>query len=355
MRTKSVFLILLILTFLSNKNSINAQNGSKLKIVTETIIKPKFINQLPNIKYNIYFRGFDQKDILLMYENINYERFILILDENSYNLKPNFNKLASIKKNTNVLYIYNSYVLYKKYSFKTSSNIEYQKLYVQLNNKDFLLDSIDNPDKKVYNYFSEDGKNLIINTFYKMADYYDLEKDNKFDIYSLDSIMKGKVYKTELPCSLCTGGRLIGNKFFFTKARGKDDTGNFEWTDIYMASLDNLSDTIKIASFSDILAISPDGKYILGTRRNDLPNYPVAIFDVENKKYQLMIGRQYSKYRAFYSYEKEKFAFWIEQHIVYIDFPHEYPFDALRKDNPDIPSWSNDEFYKQFEKDPLNK
>ena len=65
----------------------------------------------------------------------------------------------------------------------------------------------------------------------------------------------------------------------------------------------------------------------------------MAIVDVTQKKYQLLLGRDYDDDRsqAFYSQYHQKFAFDMNSHIVYVDFPDEYPFDALRRDNSLVP------------------
>lgn len=91
-------------------------------------------------------------------------------------------------------------------------------------------------------------------------------------------------------------------------------------------------------ALSDIAAISSDGKYILA-RRRDIANSALAIVDVEQKRYQLLLGREYQRYsrEPFYSYLYNKFAFIMDGHIIYVDFPEEYPFDALRRDNPLVP------------------
>jgi hypothetical protein len=122
----------------------------------------------------------------------------------------------------------------------------------------------------------------------------------------------------------------VGNNLFFTKSNERDDFFNgFAWQDIYVAPWGRLQDSVKIALRTEIKAITPDSKYILA-QQDDLPNGVRVIIDVQTKKYQLLLGREYEKYPAFYSYEKEKFAFDFGDYIIYVDFPKEYPFDALK-------------------------
>ena len=230
----------------------------------------------------------------------------------------------------------------------------YGSLTLLSENKTFILDSIYNADKKIHSSFSTDGKFLIVNTLNTLSDFYNPEQDDRIMVYSLDSLKESKVNKEYIPCLHCADGYLVGNDFFFTKSNQRDDfSGGFAWKDIYKAPWGKIQDSVKIAAFTEILAISPDGKYILGTRHFDLPNSPCAIIDVEKKKYQLLLGRDYSKADAFYSFKEKKFAFDFDGRIVYVDFPKEFPFDALRKDNPDIPNWSDTEFYKQYNHEPF--
>jgi hypothetical protein len=147
----------------------------------------------------------------------------------------------------------------------------------------------------------------------------------------------------------------MNEKLFYTKSNQRDDfSEGYLYTDIYMTPWNMFQDTVKIAAYTDIVAVSPDGQYFLSKRCFDLPNRPYAIIQVSTKKYQLLLGRDYSRAKAFYSYRKKKFAFDFGGMITYIDFPKEHPFDALRWNNPDIPDLGNTEFYKQFEHKPFN-
>lgn len=355
---KTYKIVILFSIFFIKISCTNAQDDNfKLKKVSETIVKYEFICPINNVKYVLRYEGDIEKKIIFKFrEYKNWQIYLYSLDENNFTFNQIFSEINVFGNYNNILSIKDSLILYEQKHFQSESDVGYSELSLNSNGNVYLLDSVYFGYKKIHSSFSDDGKFLIINTLNELSDYYNPEQDDRFIIYSLDSLKQSIINKEYIPCDHCSNGNLIGDKFFFTKSNKRDDFSNgFAWKDIYMTSWNNLDDTVKIASFSSIMAISPDGKYILGTRHFDLPNYPCAIFDVENKKYQLLLGRPYWKYQAFYSYEKEKFAFNVDGRIIYIDFLEEYPFDALRKDNPDIPKWSNDDFYKQFEQEPFSK
>jgi hypothetical protein len=229
------------------------------------------------------------------------------------------------------------------------NTISYQKLWLQYNSTNFLLDSVPNSDKSIHASFSTDQKYLLLSTLNSLADRYDSITDDHFTIYNLDSIKNGIVNRTLLPCKHCKGGMIVGDHIFFSKSILRDDfDGGFEWTNIYRSPLANCVDTTLISSFSTLLAISPDAKYMLIKRKFDLPNNPIAILHIPSKKYQLLLGRKYSGNPSFYSDILKMFAFRFSDRLVYIKFPRSFPFDALRKDNPLIPRSSEKLFYAQF-------
>jgi hypothetical protein len=345
--------ILILLIFWNFKLISFAQEENKLFKTNEKITKYDF--EIPIVKGESFLLpvGDLGGSILYLYKDNKDSIYFYKLDEENYNFKKIFNELKLEDK----LYqfsVFDSFIFCKKLYFSLSDDIGYSELNLQTKKNIFTLDSIYNADKKIHSSFSADRKILIVNTLNTLSDYYNPEQDDRFMVYYLDSINVGKIKREYIPCTHCADGYLIGKDLFFTKSNIRDDfSGGFAWKDIYKAPWGKLQDSVKIAAFSEIIAISPDGKYILGTRHFDLPNSPCAIFDVENKKYQLLLGRNYSKAHAFYSYKEKKFAFDFGGWLVYVDFPKEFPFDALRKDNPDIPRWSNKEFYKQFELPPF--
>jgi hypothetical protein len=350
--SKSIIAIASVL--LIKPYDVNSQQGKcKLEKTSEKVFQYEFENILVSGMNNLVPVGTKDGTIIFMYEDKNKNILFYMLNESEYTFNLIF---TSLKLNGKFYDITSngSYIFYNQIHFSNMDDYGYGSLTLLSENKTFILDSIYNADKKIHSSFSTDGKFLIVNTLNTLSDFYNPEQDDRIMVYSLDSLKESKVNKEYIPCLHCADGYLVGNDFFFTKSNQRDDfSGGFAWKDIYKAPWGKIQDSVKIAAFTEILAISPDGKYILGTRHFDLPNSPCAIIDVEKKKYQLLLGRDYSKADAFYSFKEKKFAFDFDGRIVYVDFPKEFPFDALRKDNPDIPNWSDTEFYKQYNHEPF--
>lgn len=230
----------------------------------------------------------------------------------------------------------------------------YQKIYLNYFGRDFLLDSIYNADKKIHSSFSADGRYLLVNTLNTLSDYYNPEQDNRIMVYDLSEIEKGKVDKQYIPCTHCSDSYLIGDQLFFTIGR-KDGYDGFSNKDIYVAPWGSLKDSVKIARNTDIKAISPDGQSLLGIRFWDRQQNTAVVVDVKQRKYQMLLGRDYAKRKAFYSYYEKKFAFDFKGYLIYVALPESYPFDALEWRNEEIPDWTNKEFWKQFEHSPLSE
>lgn len=357
MKKFKFYLLLFIIFFLQFKNVVaQIDNVYKLEKTSETILKYNFEYKIIKGENSIKPVGYIDDFILYKYRdkdrNIKFYKF----NEDNNSFKQVF---LDLNLNSKFLYQFStkdSLIFFKKIFFSEIDDYGYSQLIVLYNNKMHVIDSIYNADKKIHSSFSTNGKFLIVNTLNTLSDYYNSDQDDRIYVYLLDSLKKGKVIKDDIFCKYCGDGYLVGDDFYFTKSNERDDfSGGFKWKDIYVSPWSQLKDSVKIASYTNILAISPDGKYILGTRQFDLPNSPCAIIDVVNKKYQLLLGRDYSKADAFFSYKEKKFAFNFSDRIVYIDFPEEYPFDALKKDNTEIPGWGDIEFYSQFKHAPFEK
>lgn len=249
----------------------------------------------------------------------------------------------------------NSLWLYSMGYMSDDYEIYYQNLWLQSRNQNYLLDSIYNSDKIIHSSFSSDGKYLLVNTLNTLSDHYNPEQDDRIMVYDLEEINKGKVKKEYIPCEHCSDSYLIGDKLFFMKANERDAYNGFDNTEIYIAPWGKLQDSVKIASTSKIVAISPDGKYILATRFFDTQKTTCVIIDVEKKKYQLLLGRDYAKAKAFYSFHEEKFAFDFGGWIAYIDLPKDFPFNALNWRNSEIPDATEHTFWEQYQHAPFEK
>jgi hypothetical protein len=221
-----------------------------------------------------------------------------------------------------------SFIFYSKNVFNQTFDANILMLYY--NNKDYILDTIENSDKKIIANFSDDGKFLLITSLNELLDYYNPVHDNRIVVYDLDSIRKNKIHKFSITCQYCSNAFLIKNKIYYNKSNERDDFSNgFELKDVYSATWGIFDDTVKIAKNTTILAIDDSAQYILGKRYYDLPNGAPVIINIEQKKYQILLGREYYRMDAFYSKKLKKFAYDHKGTIYYIDLPEKFPFNAL--------------------------
>lgn len=208
-------------------------------------------------------------------------------------------------------------------------------------------------EKNLHVSFSPSKPLMVINYLDERPEHYDASLDDYFWIYNLDSLSNGISYKDSIYCKYCDDGYVVGNNLFFTRSNERDDFyDGFAWTDIYVAPFDHIEDSVVIARRFRIRAVSSDGKYILAQNQNTISNWSCAIINVDQKKYQVLLGRNYCNRLVFYSNEEKKFGFVFGETIIYIDMPKTFPFDALEKKNifwPRPPKgWD-----KKFEKPPL--
>ncbi|MCG8386749.1 MAG: hypothetical protein MJA30_14465 [Cytophagales bacterium] len=307
-----------------------------------------------NNRYSLYNIGKADDKLYYYSRNITTKekKIWLLEDEELLDVSQRF-KFA-IDNSLSERFYQNGYFFYSRYTLNDPINYGYQKIYLNYNNKDFLLDSIYNADKKIHASFSSDGRYLLVNTLNTLSDYYNPRQDNRIMVYDLEDIEKGEIRKEYIPCIHCSDSYLVDDRLFFTIGR-QDGYENFSNKDIYVAPWGSLRDSVKIASNTDIKAVSPDGKYILGTRFWDRQKLTDVIVNVEQKKYQMLLGRDYAKQRAFYSHHEDKFTYDFKGYLIYVAFPGSYPFDVLKWKNEEIPDWTEEEFWKQYEHPPLSE
>ena len=316
------------------KNPVLAQKDDKLF---------SFVNSVSNGFYYKYidYRGNNQK-----WQQWEYQFFLY--NEKNATFKSEFIGFISDGKYLSSFNIQENKFFYSEDYFTSPEDTGYRLLYLFYLNDKHYLDSVYSTDKKVFSSFSKDNKILLVNNFYELPDFYNLIKDNYTYIYYLDDIQSG-IKKDSIYCKHCSNSTLIDDKLFYTISNEKDEWDNYTWKEIYVAPWGNISDTTRIASRTRLLAVSSDGKYILG-KRYDLFNGVCVIIDVETKKYQILIGRDYQSVKSFYSEVEKKFGFDFDDEIIYVDYPKTYPFDALLKDNPLVPITKSREIRKIFEK-----
>jgi hypothetical protein len=207
---------------------------------------------------------------------------------------------------------------------------EYQEFWIQFKNRNVKIDSYPYYylDKYINCNFSDVGDKLVCNPYTTFSAGYSPDDDNRIYLYDLHGIENGKFVKQIIPCERCVNTFIIKNKFIYGKEIpiGKGYDGYY--LNIYSAPIDNINDTVLIAHDIEIKQITPDGKFILG-KKYLYGKYTPVIVNVDTKRYQYILGRNYFFDYCYYSHLEEKFAFDIGEKIVYIEFPKDYPFDAL--------------------------
>ena len=350
---KLYFLLLSILfSYFTNAQDIKLRKANE-------IIQRLITDELNTDRYSLKYVGQDSTGLYFNYENYEdrKERIFQLGKDQFIEKSPDFNfVLKEYVQGSNSYisnrFIENEFIFYERDYFDNPDDYGYTKLYINSFGQDHFLDSINNADKKIHSSFSSDGRYLLVNTLNTLSDYYNPEQDNRIMVYDLSEIEDGKIDKQYLPCTHCSDSYLVSDQLFFTIGR-KDGYNGFSNKDIYVAPWENIEDTVKIADNTDILAISPDGKYILGTRFWDRQKATAVIIDVEQNKFQMLLGRDYATHKAFYSYHEDKFAFIFNGYLIYIDFPESYPFDALQWKNEEIPDWTNEAFWSAYQHSPL--
>ncbi len=333
MRKKTIYLGVVMLINIGNlvcQPKEELYTLSKEKIEVKNIELKKINDRLDIVgkaEDKIVLLGRDKK--LYLYDEETKETIPYI------ELNKNNNKAIGLLVHDSILYQVGYLNLPHEYHYTPINEIpidkfEYQDFWLQYRDKNLKIDSFPYHyiDKYIRCNFSEDGKKLICNPYTSVTPGYSPETDNKIYLYDLKNILKGEVTKQVVPCERCLNTFIINNFYYFNKEVAVGQGYDGFYSNIYKAPLNNINDTIKIAQDIEIINITPDGRYILGCKRLHR-KYTVVIIDVESRRFQYILGRDYLSKKNYYSIKEKKFAFDFGTHIVFIDFPEEYPFDAL--------------------------
>lgn len=172
---------------------------------------------------------------------------------------------------------------------------------------------------------------MLINTLDVRPEYYSPLYDDFIWIFKIDSLKKGVLSKDSIYCKHCISSYKVGDKLFFSKSIERDDFyGGYAWTNIYVATNKDLSDSMKIATMSKIKAVSLDGKFIFA-EVCDIDSLFIII-DVGTKKFSYVENSNYSGQDVYYSIRKNKFCFTLNENEFDLDIPNNFPFDALERD-----------------------
>jgi hypothetical protein len=258
-------------------------------------------------------------------------------------------KVASGYKIDNLL-ILNGYFsippLYGQISFDDLpySEFKYQDRWAYINGKGYLIKSFPfaYSDKGIQSKISGDKKYLIFNPYEAdmYMNYQASPEDNVIYLYDLEKVKQGIIKEDSIPCEYCyntfemNDTLIFGKEFIYTER-----SIEFTYSNIYKAPVNNINDTVLIARDITLLNVSPDGRYIVGRKKLRGKEFTV-ILDVQTHCYQYIVGRNYHYDQCFYSLQEQKFAFAFDKHLVYINFPDEYPYDAMIPYKPD---WSTKE------------
>jgi hypothetical protein len=226
------------------------------------------------------------------------------------------------------------------------NELEYQDFWAQLNGKTYMITSFPYfyMEKPVIFKLSVDKKYLICNLYYAGMDILADIEDNVIIIYDLTKLEQNKIVEKRIFCERCYNTFLVNDSLVWGQefTYYDKDGGEYTYSNIYKAPVNDISDTTILARNTELLDISPDGKYILG-KRNLYGKDFVIIINILAKQYKYIIGRQYPYEKCFYSYEEKKFGFIFNHHLIYIEFPEKYPNDAL--ENFKITTKKDDEIF----------
>jgi len=329
-----VILILALLTF-------NGNIYCQYHLADEEIVKkPKELNDDDQaIKYII---GNDDGKIVFSvdsFKNNCYETKALLTYDEQEQKTDNLQDvvidddygLIGIKQ-TNTLELISVYnkSLFNNRSFCEISDLQNLnvKYIADKNNYSFLLENTSNFEDDVDIMLSDNGR-YVIYTPYTGIYLRDTKGDSIITIYDFNNNIKPLIKR--LTCKECIKPQIVNEQLFYGKKFYYfPGTDAYDWN-IYRTSKFDLPKSELLAEYIEILLVSPDGRYILG--KKNLQGKDVAvILDIEAKKFDYLLGRDYLQYDYFFSPAYKKFAFDTENHIIYINYPNEFPFNSVGED-----------------------
>jgi hypothetical protein len=77
--------------------------------------------------------------------------------------------------------------------------------------------------------------------------------------------------------------------------------------------------------------MSTDGKYFLG-KKILYGKETLVIVDVNARKFEYLLGRDYLKHKLFYSPGFKKFALDMDESIIYLEYPKTFRFGSFGPD-----------------------
>ncbi|GCC51975.1 hypothetical protein SanaruYs_22060 [Chryseotalea sanaruensis] len=249
----------------------------------------------------------------------------------SFNIKSQNGKILRVKQKNEITIMYGFFSVPYKFREKRiddlamgESLLSYQDIWVKTKDENIKLKSYPEHyyDKAVEYSFDNSGKYILINTF--VSDY--------LRSTDADSIIYGYNFSTKdsfkIFCQSCIKPQIVddflyyGKKFYYLK--GSDA---YDWK-IYRAPLNDLTKSELLGEFIEIIEVSPDAKTIL-CKKNLYGKVVLALLNVSTKKFQYLLGRDYLKLKFFFSPGYNKWAFDLDDEIVYINYPDQFTFKAI--------------------------
>ena len=320
---------------------------SQFQFASEKIIqKPKDIIDTRNIIN--YIVGKDDDKIIFSvdyFKNNCYEtKEILYFDEirNEVTKKTevSINKefgLVGVKQFNNL----KLHTVYKKnqhnnFSFCEILDFHQLNLSYLVNRNDFILKNTNNFEEGVDLMISFDGRYVIYSPY--TGEYLqDVPNDSTISIYDFGTNEEVKPIQKKITCQECIKPQMANGKLYYSKKFYYfPGTDAYDWK-IFRATNFDRSKTELLAEYIEILLVSPDGNYILG--KKNLHGKDVAVLlDVDAKKFNYLLGRDYLQYDYFFSPAHKKFAFDTENYFIYIEYPTKFPFGSVGIDAERIKS-----------------
>jgi len=362
------FLLTGLIFFLSISNLKCQSDFDKYKLAVE-IFKPKnpVLIQLEMSK-RFSFRGTKADEYIYKETTDTLKNVKLIYyNEKTNEIKPDTvtflhsNKIPlNFQINNDLIFIIGYFNLpdsYRNAPIKKLFQLDYKDIWVQYKSNNIKLDSLP-IDFLTYIGFnlSFDARYSICNFYYPNNQLVAEDKEDSIYLYDLRKIEVGIVEKHQIFCERCFNSFIINDTVYYGKEQKIGGGADGYYQNIYKAPLSNINDTILIANNIEIESITPDGKYIIGSKYL-FGKYASVIVDVSVKRYQYMLGRDYYRDRMFYSNLEKKFVFDFGDRLVYLEMPENLPFDALKRPNR-YKTWTDEQaesFWKKFTYEPFHK
>ena len=233
------------------------------------------------------------------------------------------------------------------YFYSRDCILDYQDFWFELNGKEKKIRSVGGHyyDVDVYYNICYTGDCMVMTDF--VSEY--LRSTKSDSIITVYGVQNGDVTTKEIACMECVSPQIVkGQLFYGQKFYYCPGTDFYDWK-VYRAPNFDLSKSELLGEYIEPLLVSPDGKYILGKKY--LHDKAVAvILDVEAKKFDYLLGREYLRYKYFYSPVHKKFAFDTDSHIIYINYPQEFQFNSIGEDAEEksLPKSEREAFWKKI-------